>query len=503
MTVGDLLPRLSGVASAPHVPLTPGTVGEQVVTAIAYDSRRVANGAIFVAVRGRHFDGARFASDAATRGAVLVVSASTRPDGASVPWLTVADARLALAELAAAFYGDPSADLTVVGVTGTNGKTTTTYLLSAIFDAAGWPCGRIGSVGYSTGHREQVAEYTTPEAPDVQALLREMADHGRTTCAMEVSSHALSMRRADETQFAAAVFSNLTRDHLDYHSDMQDYFATKRRLFDMLGVGAPAIVNLDDPYGVELAASVDHPVTYAIDAPADVTPEGLELTLSGSSMEVRTPSGRLQIRSSLPGRLNVYNILAAVAAAVALNVPVSAIERGVAGLSGVPGRFEIVSTPDDDLTVIVDFAHTDDALRAILTAVRDVSPEQVISVFGCGGDRDAAKRPLMGAVAARLSDLVVVTSDNPRSENPDDIIAEIRLGMESAADTERTRHVGIVDRAEAIEHAVRQAEPGDAVVIAGKGHETHQLVGSERRPFDDRQVARAALGRRRADTGWS
>jgi len=244
-------------------------------------------------------------------------------------------------------------------------------------------------------------------------------------------------------------------------------------------------------------------VTYAIDAPADVTPEGLELTLSGSSMEVRTPSGRLQIRSCLPGRLNVYNILAAVAAAVALDVPFSAIERGIAGLSGVPGRFEIVSTPDDDLTVIVDFAHTDDALRAVLTAVRDVSPKQVISVFGCGGDRDAAKRPLMGTVAARLSDLVVVTSDNPRSEDPDDIIAEIRLGMESAADTERTRHVGIVDRAAAIEHAVWQAEPGDAVVIAGKGHETHQLIGSERRPFDDRQVARAALGRRRAGTGWS
>ena len=502
MTVGDLLPRLSGLASAP-APLLSQLAHEQVVTAIAYDSRQVEHGAIFVAVRGQHFDGVRFAPDAVTRGAALVVAACTRPDGAGVPWLTVSDVRVALAELAAAFYEDPSAHLTVVGVTGTNGKTTITYLIAAIFDAAGWPCGRIGSVGYSTGHRDQAAEHTTPEAPEVQALLREMVEHGRTTCAMEVSSHALSMRRADGTRFAAAVFSNLTRDHLDYHADMQDYFATKRRLFDMLGPGAPAIVNLDDPYGVKLADAVDHPVTYAIDAAADVTPTHLEMTLSGSSIQVRTPRGSLQIRSSLPGRLNVYNILAAVSAAVSVGVPLAAIERGVSGLAGVPGRFEIVSTAADDLTVLVDFAHTDDALRAVLTAVRELSPRRVVTVFGCGGDRDAAKRPLMGAVAARLSDVVVVTSDNPRSEDPEAIIAAIRLGMESPPDTEPAPHVSIADRAAAIAHAVERAEPGDAVVIAGKGHETHQLIGHERRPFDDRLVARAALGRRRAGTGWS
>lgn len=503
MTVGDLLPRLSGVAPAPEAPVSAPAVRNQLVTAIAHDSRDVARGTIFVAVRGQQFDGARFAPDAATRGAVLIVAASIRPDDARVPWLRVPDARVALAELAAAFYGDPSGDLTVVGVTGTNGKTTTTYLLSAIFDAAGWPCGRIGSVGYHTGRREEVAERTTPEAPAIQALLREMVDNGRTTCAIEVSSHALSMRRVDQVQFAAAVFSNLTRDHLDYHPDMQDYFATKRRLFDLRRPGAPAIVNLDDPYGVELAGTLDHPMTYAIDSAADVTPEHLEMTLSGSSMDVCTPRGRLRIRSGLPGRLNVYNILAAAAAAVALDVPFPAIERGVAGLDGVPGRFEVVSTPDDDVIVIVDFAHTDDALRAVLTAVRALSPHRVISVFGCGGDRDAAKRPLMGAVAARLSDLVVVTSDNPRSEDPDDIIAEIRLGMESPAEADQLRHRGIADRAAAIEYAVRQAEPGDAVVIAGKGHESHQLIGDERRPFDDRRVARAALGRRRAGIGWT
>ncbi len=502
MTVGDLLPRLSGLASA-DAPALWKRAQDHVVTAIAYDSRQVERGAIFVAVQGQHFDGARFAPDAVTRGAVLVVAGSDGPDDAGVPWLMVSDVRVALAELSAAFYGDPSAELTVVGVTGTNGKTTTTYLLAAIFEAAGWPCGRIGSVGYSTGHRDHAAAHTTPEAPEVQALLREMVEHGCTACAMEVSSHALSMRRVDETRFAAAVFSNLTRDHLDYHVDMEDYFATKRRLFDMLGPGAPAIVNLDDPYGVRLAATVEHAVTYAIDAPAAVTPTSLTMTLSGSSMEVRTPRGSLHVRSRLPGRLNAYNMLAAVSAAVSVGVPLTAIEQGVAQLDGVPGRFEIVSTTADDLTVLVDFAHTDDALRAVLTAVRDLSPRRVVTVFGCGGDRDAAKRPLMGAVAARLSDIVVVTSDNPRSEDPDAIIAEIRLGMAPAADAEPGCHVSIVDRAAAIAHAVERAEPGDVVVIAGKGHETHQVVGEERRPFDDRLVARAALSRRRAGTGWS
>ena len=502
MTIAELIPRLSGVTTSPLVGASPEIL-ERTVAAITYDSRRVEEGAVFVAVRGQKFDGTRFVAEAVSHGAVLVVASSGRPDDAHVPWLTVTDERVALAELSAAFYGDPSQELTVVGVTGTNGKTTTTYLISAIFDAAGWSCGRIGSVGYRTGVRETVADRTTPEAPEVQSLLRKMVDQGCTACAMEVSSHALGMRRVEGTQFAAAVFSNLTRDHLDYHPDMEHYFATKRRLFEMLRGGAPAIINVDDPYGEQIAATADRPVTYGITAAADVSAVGIDSTLEGSSIEVRTPRGHLRIRTKLPGRLNVYNVLAAVATAVALDVPFRAIEQGVSGLDGVPGRFEIVSTSDDDVSVIVDFAHTDDALRSVLAAVRELCHGRVITVFGCGGNRDAAKRPLMGAVADSLSDLVVVTSDNPRHEEPDAIIAEIRLGIEAPADSLQPTHVGISDRGDAIGHAVDQAKPGDAVVIAGKGHETHQLIGEERRPFNDRLVALTALDRRRARVRFS
>ena len=497
MTVGDLMPRLSGVVAP--APGFSSDLQDRAVTAIAYDSRRVTVGAIFVAVCGQRFDGAAFAADAVTRGAVLIVSASAPPVTGRMAWVMVEDARLALAELAAAFHGDPSHDLTVVGVTGTNGKTTTIYLLAAIFDAAGWPCGRIGSVGYDTGGTAREAERTTPEAPEVQALLHEMVQHRRAACAMEVSSHALAMRRVDGTRFAAAIFSNLTRDHLDYHPDMGHYFGMKRRLFDMLPSGAPAIINADDPFGLQLVEAVGRPFTYAIDKAADVTPERIESSLAGSAIDVCTPRGRLRLKSSLPGRLNVYNVLAAVSAAVALDVPFQAIEEGVAGLEGVPGRFEMVSSLDDDVSVLVDYAHTDDALRAVLGAVRELCGGRVISVFGCGGDRDTAKRPLMGAVAARLSDLVVVTSDNPRSEDPDQIIDEIRRGIDAFTTTATGRsQLRIVDRGAAIERAIDEAEPGDAVVIAGKGHETHQVVGDERRRFDDRLVARAALARRRA-----
>jgi len=499
--VGDLLPRLSGAVAPSGRSLVEPDDMTLPVTSIDVDSRRVTAGAVFVAVCGHRFDGTTFAAAAVRRGAVLVVSALPRPIDAGVPWVVVEDTRLALAELAAAFYGDPSHELSVVGVTGTNGKTTTTYLLAAIFDAAGVTCGRIGSVGYLTGGRDEVAARTTPEAPTVQALLREMVDYGKSACAMEVSSHALAMRRVHETRFSAAIFSNLTRDHLDYHADMNAYFETKRRLFDMLPQGAPAIINVDDLYGLELVADVARPVTYALDRAADVIPEGVDATLTGTTFQVRTPRGRLRITSHLPGRLNLYNVLAAVSTAVALELPSEAIERGVDALEGVPGRFECVSVPEDSVTVLVDYAHTDDALRAMLGAVRQLCAGRVISVFGCGGDRDAVKRPLMGAVAARLSDLVVVTSDNPRSEDPNRIIDEIRLGITSTtvAGTAPS-HLGIADRGAAIARAIHEAEPGDVVVIAGKGHEAWQVVGTERRPFDDRLVARAVLARRRAKT---
>ncbi len=499
MTVGELMPRLSGrVETGPRVPAVDAAVLTRDATAIAFDSRRVEPGAIFVAVKGQHVDGADFAAEAARRGAALVVAESPARSEAEGRWVQVTDARLALAELAAGFCGEPSRDLTVVGVTGTNGKTTTTYVLAAILEAAGRRCGRIGTVSYRAGGAEAAAAHTTPEAPDLQALLRRMVEHGHAACVMEVSSHALSMRRVDRTTFAAAIFTNLTRDHLDYHGDMARYFEAKRRLFNMLPNGAPSIVNLDDPAGRRLAGLVSHPVTYAVDEAAAVRPGRLASTRSENRLDVITPGGRLELRSPMPGRVNVYNLLAAVAAAVALDVPLSAIEQGVAGLHGVPGRFEVVSAPDDDVWVLVDFAHTDDALRAVLGAVREFRVGRLISVFGCGGDRDRPKRPLMGAVAARLSDLVVLTSDNPRSEDPDRIIDEIRRGVVSTGGGPAgCRHLEIVDRRAAIERAIAEAEPGDAIVIAGKGHECVQEIGAARLPFEDRVVAREALADRR------
>jgi UDP-N-acetylmuramoyl-L-alanyl-D-glutamate--2,6-diaminopimelate ligase len=300
-------------------------------------------------------------------------------------------------------------------------------------------------------------------------------------------------------RFAAGVFSNLTRDHLDFHEDMEAYFAAKRRLFEMLPAGAPGVINMDDPRGPSLVEISGHPVTYAIDAAADVTPGPIDMTLSGLRFEIRTPTGPVSISSKLVGRPNVYNILAATAAAVALDIPIPSIERGIAGLSGVPGRFEVVSQADDDVTVVVDYAHTDDALRNLLETARPLSSARLITVFGCGGDRDRTKRPLMGMVAARLSDVVVITSDNPRSEDPARIIEEIERGIPAGSQSSaRTPTVvSVVDRAEAIERAVSMAAAGDVVLVAGKGHEKYQQIGDRVLPFDDGEVARAALAKRR------
>ena len=306
----------------------------------------------------------------------------------------------------------------VIGITGTNGKTTTAYLVASIFEAAGIRCGVLGTVAYRIGDEVRESTHTTPEAPDVQQLLREMVDQGCGACAMEVSSHALALRRVDGTTFSAGVFTNLTRDHLDFHVDMETYFQAKRRLFEMLPPGAPSLINTDDPKGAALVEIDGRPVTYAINRPADITPGPLSFTLDGLAFDVRTPRGTLHVRSKLVGRPNVYNILAAVSTAVALGLPFDAIEQGLLALDGVPGRFEVVSGPNDEITVVVDYAHTDDALRNLLETARPLARGRVITVFGCGGERDRTKRPLMGAVAGRLSDLIVITSDNPRSEDP-------------------------------------------------------------------------------------
>jgi UDP-N-acetylmuramoyl-L-alanyl-D-glutamate--2,6-diaminopimelate ligase len=329
---------------------------------------------------------------------------------------------------------------------------------------------------------------------------------------MEVSSHALALHRVDRLRFSAAIFTNLTRDHLDFHGDMESYFQAKRRLFEMLPDGAVGIINLDDPRGPDFVKATRRPVTYAIEAAADVRSGPLSFSLAGLSFDVRTPRGTLSVRSGLVGRPNAYNILAAVAAAMALDVPFSAIEAGIAQLSGVPGRFQVVSDVADDVRVIVDYAHTDDALKNLLETARPLAPGRLITVFGCGGDRDRAKRPLMGAVAARLSDLVIVTSDNPRSEDPDQIIDEVKRGIvmppdrtppNAARAPKSTPYLAISDRHTAIERAVHDARPGDLVLIAGKGHEKYQVIGDRTLPFDDVEVARTALARRRAGSSVS
>jgi len=472
------------------------------VTGVAYDSRIVEPGHVFVALKGAQADGTAFVQQALDRGAVAVVSEQPPPAGVRVPWAVVPDGRLALAQLAAAFFRHPSAELQVVGITGTNGKTTTAYLVSSIFEAAGISCGMLGTVVYRIGEELRDATRTTPEAPDIQRLLREMVDRGSGACAMEVSSHALALRRADEVSFAAGVFTNLTRDHLDFHGHMEGYFHAKRRLFEMLPRDRPAVLNVDDPRGRSLVGIVGRPVTYAIGRTADITPGPLSFSLGGSAFDVRTPRGALRLRPRLVGRPNVYNVLAAVATGVALDLPFDAIERGVEALDGVPGRFQIVSNEADGVTVVVDYAHTDDALRNLLETARPLTSGRLITVFGCGGDRDRTKRPLMGAVAGRLSDLIIVTSDNPRSEDPGKIIEEIQRGITPDSRRDRgPRLLAIVDRQEAIARAIELARSGDVVLVAGKGHEKYQVIGDQAFAFDDAAVAREALVRRRSNSG--
>jgi len=507
MTLGELLRALDEPARRAAAAID-AAARACAVTDVAYDSRRVEPGAVFVAWRGRQADGASFAADAVARGAAAVIAEGAPPRDIEVPWIEVGDARLALARLAAAFFNHPADDLLVVGITGTNGKTTTAYLLSAIFERAGVSCGRLGTVSYRIRDEERAAPHTTPEAPDLQRLLREMVDERCRACVMEVSSHALALRRVDGTRFAAAIFTNLTRDHLDFHGDMEAYFAAKRRLFDMLEPGAVGVVNADDPHGARLMTSAGRAVTYGIDRPADVTPGPIAQSFDGLRFELRTPRGPLHVGSRLVGRPNVYNILAAASTAMALDLPFSAIERGLADVTRVPGRFQLVSSAADDLQVVVDYAHTDDALRNLLETARPLASGRLITVFGCGGDRDRTKRPLMGAVAARLSDVVVVTSDNPRSEDPGAIIADIKRGIPvssersgrsgAAAGAQAPECLTVLDRREAIEQAIRRARPGDLVLVAGKGHERYQVIGDRVLPFDDVEVAQATLARRRA-----
>ena len=501
MTVRDVLRSVASLvpAGARSALEAPGL--DVPCTGVVYDSRAVRPGSVFVALRGLRADGVAFVPQAVAAGAVAVVAAAGVAPLAGAAWVPVEDARLALALLAAEFNGHPSRAMRVVGITGTNGKTTTAYLVRAILEAAGIKSGLMGTVSYRIGDREVEASRTTPEAPEVQGFLREMLDEACGACVMEVSSHALALRRVDGLRFAAGIFTNLTRDHLDFHGSMESYFTAKRRLFEMLPPTAPAVVNIDDPRGGLLAEISGTPVTYAIGKTADVTPGPLSFTLEGLKFDVRTPQGVVPVTSTLVGRPNVYNILAAAGVTAAMGIPLDAIQKGIARLKGVPGRFEVVSRPKDDITVIVDYAHTDDALRNLLETARPMATRRLITVFGAGGDRDRTKRPLMGMVAARLSDVVVITSDNPRGEDPAQIIEEVMRGAEPEARQSNAHALTVVDRRDAIRRAVAEAAAGDVVLIAGKGHEKTQTIGGTTFPFDDVAEAREALGTRRQTSG--
>jgi UDP-N-acetylmuramoyl-L-alanyl-D-glutamate--2,6-diaminopimelate ligase len=461
-------------------------VGAVEVAALAYDNRAVAPGTLFFCVPGFTRDGHEFAPDAVARGAVALVV--ERPLRLGVPDVVVPSVRAAMAPAAAAFNGDPSTRLDVVGVTGTNGKTTTAFLVRSLLEAAGRQTGLLGTVTSVVGGAERPVQRTTAEAIDLQADLRAMADGGDVACAMEVSSHALELHRADAVHFAVAVFTNLTQDHLDFHPTMEDYFLAKRRLFAL--EPRVAVVNADDPYGQRLAADLPDAITFAIDHAADCRAVELESGFDGSRFTARTPEGDIELRTPLPGRFNVSNVLGAVAAVCALGVPLERIAAALPQAGRVPGRFEPVDE-GQPFAVLVDYAHTPDSLDNVLRAARALTARELICVFGCGGDRDRGKRPQMGEIAARLADRTIVTSDNPRSEDPDAIVAEILAGVPA----ERAGAVAAeVDRRAAIAAAIEAAGAGDVVVIAGKGHEQGQeLAGGRKVPFDDATVAREAL----------
>jgi UDP-N-acetylmuramoyl-L-alanyl-D-glutamate--2,6-diaminopimelate ligase len=458
-----------------------GSVG---IADLVYDSRRVEPGTLFFCVVGEKADGHEFAPRAVEEGAAALVVERELTELA-VPQVVVPDSRRAMAPLAAKFWRDPTAKLRVVGVTGTNGKTTTAFLVREILEAASYPCGLLGTVKQVVGGVEKEVVRTTPEAIELQATFRQMLEGGDQACAMEVSSHAMSLHRADAIHFEVAIFTNLTQDHLDFHADMEDYFLAKRKLFE--AGPKTAIVNVDDPYGRRLAEEFECVTFSAEGAEADYSAKDIEFDAGGASFTI----AEMRLRTGLPGHFNVANALGAFAAAEAMGIGAEIAAAGLAKASRVPGRFEPVDE-GQGFAVLVDYAHTPDSLENVLRAARRLTKGRLISVFGAGGDRDRDKRPKMGRAGAELSDLTVITSDNPRSEDPEKIVAEVAGGAEGAEGAVELEVV--VDRREAIALALGRAAPGDTVVIAGKGHEQGQEFEDGRKiPFDDREVAREEL----------
>lgn len=503
---------ISEVVKDLHLISTTGVLSGE-VSSVCYNSRSCEENSLFIAVSGLNTDGHNFIDDAIRRGARWIVHEKpfTSPD--HITTLRVSDSRRALGITGQNFYAHPSSDLCLIGVTGTNGKTTVTYLLESIVAAAGLVPGVLGTVNYRYGGKIFPAPNTTPESLEFQKILRQMVNEGVTHCISEVSSHALDLGRVDDCDFDIAVFTNLSQDHLDYHLTMERYYEAKRRFFlELLPKSHKhhpyrMIVNADDPWGRKLMEDCgDGVLTFGLEGNQAVRADDFQITLEGIEARIRMPGQTLHITSSLIGRFNLYNILTAAAAASAVGISPAAIEQGISRMKGVPGRMEKVSRPGEPY-VFVDYAHTDDALRKAIENLSSFGGNRIITVFGCGGDRDRGKRPLMGFVAATLSDVVIVTSDNPRSEEPLSIIGQIEEGLrrkiiakvspaELASPSPEKVYSIIPDRKQAIETAIMTARVEDIVLIAGKGHEDYQIVGKERLFFDDRIAARESLSLR-------
>ncbi len=466
---------------------------------IVYDSRKAVMGSLFFALQGAKEDGNRYIREAIERGAVAIASESAAPTDldANVVWVRVPESRKSLATAAANFLDHPVKSLQLIAVTGTNGKTTTTSLIDSVLRESGAKTGMFGTIAYHTPLGKYSAPNTTPESLDLQGYLAEIRDAGGKFAVMEASSHALAMDRLWGCHFQSAIFTNLTRDHLDFHKNFEDYFAAKRKLFEGTGAGAPdtAILNADDPYSKRLAGLARQTLTYGIENSSDISAKKFQLSFNGLQFAANTPRGKLQISSPLVGRINVYNILAAIAAAQAAGISNEDIEKGIRSLENVPGRFQRVDMGQPFLA-IVDFAHTDDALENLIKTARELNSKgRVITLFGCGGGKDRTKRPIMGEASGRLSDLTILTNDNPRQEDPLKIISDIVVGLQKS----NGKYLIEPDREKAIGLAFDEARAGDIVLLAGKGHEDYQVLADKTLPWDDRQVAQQELGKRGFD----
>jgi UDP-N-acetylmuramoyl-L-alanyl-D-glutamate--2,6-diaminopimelate ligase len=474
---------------------TPAEAGTA-VTVVTEDSRRARPGAVFFALPGERADGHDFARKAVEAGAIAVVGGRTGlKEFAGAPYLCVANPRAALGEAAQALAGYPSRAMTVIGITGTNGKTSSVRLTHHVLETCGHPAADFGTLGYQFGGVVRETKHTTPFAEDLAAVFAEARAAGSTHIVMEVSSHSLDQERVAGIEFDVAAFTNLTQDHLDYHRDMDSYLTAKRRLFEKIaGPRAFTVVNLDDP-AAEAFQAASHVPCYTFGAAADCRASGIVMELDATRFHVDTPWGAADIRLRMLGRHNVSNALCAIAIGGGLGLPMEGVAAGIEALDAVPGRFQQINA-GQAFQVIVDYAHTDDGLRNVLRAAREICSGRIIAVFGCGGDRDRTKRPKMAAAVAELADFGIVTSDNPRTEDPDRIIQDVEAGMVAAGKTRGVDYWVIPDRAEAIERGILAAQSGDLVMIAGKGHEDYQILGTERIHFDDREVARAILERR-------